>query len=102
MNVKQRVNSLLSESLNSTEDGQNSNSKNTELIKKLEIKGTPFHIVFAEGNKGFLAMGIYRMTEDLFDNKVEALNYIVENKWNLIVQMIIVCIKSTKAIEDEK
>nr|WAE43748.1 MAG: hypothetical protein [Microviridae sp.] len=77
--------SALLDSQNSIEDGKNSNSN--ELIEKIEIKKTPFHLVKENEKPMFLALGLYRMTENMFLSEKEAEEWIEENKWDLITNV---------------
>jgi hypothetical protein len=61
---------------------------NDELIKKTEIKDTPFTIVEIEG-EFFATMGNYRMTEK-YSTFEEAYDAIMANTWNNVTNLIIV------------
>ncbi len=61
--------------------------ENEELIKRRDIKDTPFTIVEIEG-EFFGAMGQYRLTEK-FNTYEEAHDTITANTWNNITNLII-------------
>ena len=61
--------------------------ENQELIKRHEIKDTPFTIVEIDG-EFFGAMGQYRLTEK-FNTYEEAHNTITANTWNNITNLIL-------------
>lgn len=69
-------------------DKQKSNS---ELIKRTEIKDTPFTMISLNKDKHFGVMGKYRITED-FKNEEECMNELEKISWNRIVQvMMLLC-----------
>lgn len=57
----------------------------TELIKKIDIKGSPFTIVQKEG-KHFLTMGKYQISEPMEEEEIAI--YMMENEYNIIATMI--------------
>lgn len=77
-------NELLKEqtSINTQDSKQSS-----ELIEKKEIKNTPFHMVKENGKKGFLALGMYKLTEDIFEEDKEAEKYIKKNQWEITLKI---------------
>ena len=74
----------------SAEESNNSNS----LVEIKQIDNTPFKAVRQE-DKWFGVLGQYRITDKLanFDEVVE---YIVKNKWEVILSMIICIIEQVK------
>lgn len=58
----------------------------TELIKKTDIKNSPFVIISADG-KHFAALGNYRLTE-LYTSFEECKKEIQKITWNRIIQII--------------
>lgn len=61
--------------------------ENEELVKRHEIKDTPFTIVEIEG-EFFATMGQYRLTEK-FKTYEEAHDTITANTWNNVTNLII-------------
>jgi len=61
--------------------------ENHELIKRHEIKDTPFTIIEIE-NKFFATMGQFRLTET-YDTYQEAHDKITANTWNNITNLIL-------------
>lgn len=77
-----------------------STGKATELVHRTEIPGSPFTAVKLNGSsKAFLAIGMQKLTEDIFNNIDEVMEYINENKWNIIMQF---CMLTAKFINDNK
>lgn len=60
--------------------------KNEELIKKTEIKDSPFIIISTE-NRHFGTLGQYRLTED-YKTLEEAIMKTEKITWNRIIQVI--------------
>lgn len=77
-------------SLSSAEE----NNKLNSLVEFKEIDNTPFKAVKQE-DKWFGILGQYRITDELasFD---EVVDYIVKNKWEVILNMIIIIIEQVK------
>lgn len=69
----------------STQNNAQETHKNGSLIERTKIEGTPFTLI-NDGEKEFLAMGDYRLTEDL-TNEIEIDAYIEKNKWQLIMRI---------------
>lgn len=76
---------------NATEEANNSES--SELIKKEEIKNTPFIFVEYKG-ECFIALGNYRVTlkeeDHLIRNVKEAEKFLKKEMWNMIPRVIAV------------
>ena len=70
--------------------------RNTELVEKIEVEGTPFTIVRNE-ELWYILLGKYRLTEG-FENKEEALKEANTINWNKILQ---VCIIVGKEVNNE-
>lgn len=58
----------------------------SELIKRTDVKNSPFVIISADGNH-FAALGNYRLTE-LYTSFEECKNDIQKITWNRIIQII--------------
>lgn len=69
-----------------TQDKQHS----SELLEHKEIKNTPFHMVKEYGKKGFLALGMYKLTDDIFDEEKEAEKYIKKNQWEITLKISLI------------
>lgn len=73
-----------------------STGKATELVHRTEITGTPFSAVKLNGtNKSFLAIGMYKLTDDIFNDIDDILDYIKNNQWDLIMSIALIAIKIT-------
>lgn len=74
-------------------------SKNEELIKREDIKDSPFHLISTE--KGhFVSVGEYRITE-LRETREQALDDIKDITWNRIVQIVLILMEQRQKIEQE-
>lgn len=85
MNKKQ----LLQSQMNA-EEVDNSTSGNEELVKQEPIKNTPFTFVKAEERNGFIALGMYRITEERFTDHASATRF-VKNMgldWEFILNVL--------------
>nr|QJB20206.1 MAG: hypothetical protein [Microvirus sp.] len=72
----------------------------TELVHKTEIKGTPFTAVRLNGSsKMFLSVGFQKLTEDIFNNIDEVMQYLDDNKWEIIM---LLCLITTKYVNESK
>lgn len=60
----------------------------TELIVRSEIEKTPFTFIKENDKLGFIAMGKYKLTNNLFVNKAEAELYLEENKYMIMLNVI--------------
>ena len=79
-----------SKSKNSTltlEKEDNKNLNSIELIKRTEVKNTPFTIISTE-NEHFGTMGKYRITEK-HDTLEKAIEDVEKITWNRIVQVLL-------------
>ena len=77
-------------------------SKKKQLIKKVEIKNSPFHVVTVDG-QSFGVMGQYRVTEN--SDSVRQIKEELESiTWNRIIQVVLLLdeIKSKIKKEDKK
>lgn len=84
----QKAMEINTEELNTQESSENTNKQEC-LIKRIEVKGTPFTIVGDDENGYFGAMGGYKITENkesigLVSVAVKAIT------WNRIVQVIMI------------
>lgn len=81
------------EQLSTQESVENSHSYDSTLVDRNKIDGTPFTIIsfLREGEtekKHFLTFGKYRISPDK-NTKEELEDYIEQNKWNIITNLII-------------
>ena len=80
--------------LNGTQPREEKTGKqksNFELIKRTEVKNTPFTMRTLKKDKHFGVMGKYRITED-FDNEEKCMNELEKITWNRITQvMMLLC-----------
>lgn len=91
----------LSRSLTQEEENQNKEQSNTEIVKRIPLKKTPFTFIHSE-NRGFIALGNYRLseehktenTESLNDDEMEELgmDILIDDMWNILLNMNILCI----------
>lgn len=75
--------------LNGTQPKEEKTDKqgsNYELVKRTEIKDTPFTVITTQ-NKSFGVMGKWRLTED-YHNEENAINEMEKMTWNRIIQVI--------------
>lgn len=72
--------------------------KATSLQEVKRIEGTPFDIVRREEGY-FLTMGSYRLTNPM-ETEEEIYKYMDGEKWNLIMQMIVIVHKKSKEISE--
>lgn len=67
--------------------------KNYEIVKKSEIKNTPFHTVVIDTEKGeraFIALGNQMLTDDRFLTKEDAEKYFKKNTWEFITKLVLI------------
>lgn len=64
----------------------NNTELNSELIKRTEIKDTPFTVITIEG-KSFGSMGQYRITE-IYNNEETPKKEVQKITWNRLIQVI--------------
>lgn len=75
----------MSQSTNSAENNRNENSS-TEIIERVKIPWTPFHVVGRADTGYFVAFGRYRLT-DTYSTKAEAIEALEKEKWNTTVKV---------------
>lgn len=78
-------------SQNSTEETHNQNST---LNEREKIEDTPFWVVKQE-EKWFITLGEYRVSQ-IKESKDEALKTLEENKWDLVIHMVIIISEKLK------
>lgn len=80
----------LLESQMSVEEANNSLYGNEELVKQESIKNTPFTFVKAEERNGFIALGMYRLTEERFTDLASATRFIKNMglDWEFILSVL--------------
>lgn len=74
------------QSTDTLREADKQSSDSAELVKKSEIKDTPFLVVEIDG-KAFGTFGIYRITEE-YKTKEEAEEVLRPVTWNRIVQIV--------------
>lgn len=85
------------------ETNSNSNSNKKELLQKIEIPGTPFWAVGNEEEGYHLMMGRYRLTPVPAKTVDELKQYLDENTYYILLQMIVaITEKTTHQIEELK
>lgn len=84
---------------NGTEGNHNSDSSEP-LVKIEQLPGTPFKMVYQEG-KYFLAIGNYRLTQPT-DTDIEQYDKLESEKWDIILNLIIVVAEKIKEEEEIK
>lgn len=75
-----------------------SHSMNEELVTATPVEDTPFHII-KTGDKYFLALGKYRLTE-LFDSFGDVETEVINSTWELLFKVISVAV--TESINQER
>lgn len=58
-------------------------TKEKQLVERIDVKNSPFTIVRNE-NDYYLTMGKYRLHGKGMSSEKECLNYLEENRWNII------------------
>lgn len=58
----------------------------SEIIEKKQIGQTPFTLI-KQGVKGFISLGMWKITEELFDDEKEAEKYIKKNMWEIVLKV---------------
>lgn len=76
-------------------DSKESSSKNEELIKRKQIKDSPFSIITTEEGS-FGCIGKYRITEPK-ETEEEIEKELSKMTWDRIVQVILILIETQKA-----
>lgn len=71
-----------------TESRGNYSNKNTELVHREKIEGTPFYIIGNEDEGYFVAMGKYRLTEPE-ETVTAAMDKLITNQWDIILKMVL-------------
>ena len=85
---------------NSVSDLTEKNPKNTQLVEHIAIDETPFTVV-REGEKWFVVMGQYRLSE-AFVNKDVAIRDACGITWNRIIQVLSVALENFNNLNLEK
>lgn len=99
--MSQKTNATMAEQSSTSMNGNHQN-KDSYLLLQEPIENTPFYITGNETTGYFLRMGHYRLTEYVPDsmitsekptaNKEEIVNffldYLEEEKWNIVITMI--------------
>lgn len=71
-------------------DHNNSNSNsdnNTELIERVQLLNTPFHVVGNKDTGYMLTLGRYKIT-DIVPTRVEAIELLATEQWNIITRVV--------------
>ena len=70
------------------QDKQNSNSSNeNEKINYENVEDTPFYIMYKD-KEYIVCMGNYRLHEEAFKTKIEAIKYAKQITWNKLMVVI--------------
>ncbi len=76
---------------------KDSNSKKEELIKREDIKDSPFTVITTEEGS-FGSMGKFRITE-LYKKPEEVKKELAKMTWNRIVQVMLLLMETGKDVE---
>lgn len=94
---------------NATSNTQNNanetHNKDSNLVKRKQIEGTPFHIIknITDNDKEryFLVMGDYRITEPTETEK-ETLDKLVTEYWKIVINVIAIATQTALEVHDKK
>lgn len=75
---------------------ESQDNQNYPLIKREKVEGTPFHLVNANEEGWFIALGKYRMTEVGYYTKSELEVMVMNKDWTLILDTIAVLTEGQK------
>lgn len=75
--------------LQSNADSDPNSTPSSELIERVEVVGTPFHVIGNEEKGYFLSIGKYRLTENR-KTKDDALAEMNSNMWNIMMNLCII------------
>jgi hypothetical protein len=78
----------LEKSLTSAKEVNKKDSLNEEIIKKTEVKDSPFNIIEVDG-EFFGSMGQYRVTET-YDSHQKCKKELEKITWNRLIQVIMI------------
>ena len=91
---------MTKEQLLSQEVGKEStNQTSSEVLSKIELEGTPLNLVKPMGKRGFIAFGLYMLTNpDEIDiqSVTEAKKYIKNNLLNIACNMTVIIAEKIK------
>ncbi len=77
-------------------------AENSEMIKREDIKNTPFTIIsLTDKNEHFAVMGEYRVTE-VYKTKAKAKKEVEEITWNRIIQVVMILNEKNVTIKNQK
>lgn len=88
-----------SEQLNIQENVENNHNKQSSLIEREKIEGTPFTLITLN-EEYFMVMGDYKVTETT-KTKEEQIQKLESEKWLLIMHICIVALERMKKVTDE-
>lgn len=74
----------------------NTDDKTEQLVNYEEIKNTPFTLakLKKKGKLNYVVlMGKYKVHDKIFTTKKEALQYVSDKNWDLLLQAIVILIK---------
>lgn len=74
---------------NDVNNSASDSNKNTELINRTQLPGTPFTIVGNDENGYMLTLGKFKLTE-ILPTQQDVIQKIVEEHWNIILNLITV------------
>lgn len=74
--------------------------KNTELVKRTEVEGTPFTIITTPDGGSVITMGRYRVSEPM-ESITEAIEYVERKPWKLILSITLAMIQEEIALNQK-
>lgn len=88
---------------NNAEENQNNSQSGEHLVERAKIQGTPFTVVCTRipDEKHFITWGKYRISKEC-KSQEEALNTLIEDQWDIIVNCIGIMLVADKELEKEK
>ena len=76
--------------------------ENSEMIKREDVKNTPFTIIsLTDKNEHFAVMGEYRVTE-VYKTKEKAKKEVEQITWNRIIQVIMILNEKNVTLKNQK
>ena len=67
-----------------------------------DVENTPFKMLKMENEKYKLISGNHLLSNEEFDDLFEILNYIKNNTWSIIIQMILIINTKMEELKNEK
>lgn len=67
-------------------------NKNTELVKRTKVEGTPFTIITTPDGGSVVTLGKYRVSAPM-ETEEEARLYVMGKDWNLILSVVMLMVE---------